>query len=250
MPKLQTRMAPVEIPTPKESTEIKDPALKRLSEMIIQLKWQYGSLEKVGNLLGISGAGAEKWINGELKKLENIQVGSLRRLAEIKGWTIDYLLHYLEGTTPTINSSPKTEEGFNLSSLSREEKLRLNLELAIWLNQAQQEMEEKPNPEEILSLSKIEKLKLSKLFLLSVEKAGLLLANISHDTKLTMGFLEGITDAAEDLVVPRKALNLIAPHCFKFACWEGARPARLSEERFKDAEDLLAAIRNGNGGVN
>ena len=69
----------------------------RLSLLMDNERLKYTSLNALAKDLGIKGPTASKWLNGRVDPLE-ISGRNLRSLARIKGWTLEYLLSYFEGS--------------------------------------------------------------------------------------------------------------------------------------------------------
>lgn len=229
----------------KDKTEL-TPEFRRLSELITKLKEKYGTT-RLSGLMGTSFAGVAKWENGELKDIENLQVGNVQRVAQLLNWSTDELMHYLRGTTPV---APSRGEGIDISSLSSKEKLLLVLELVKNIVETQEDMDKSNENQEVVSLSKKERWKLARLADRSLGKARKTTDTLIEESKLPLERATAILNAEEDFEIKMSDLDILAPHCFRPLGWDKAdRPGDLSESRFRSGKELLAAIRNGNGAV-
>ncbi|MFB2832919.1 hypothetical protein [Floridanema evergladense] len=213
----------------------KSEPVQRLAALVTKIKDETGSMEKLGRTLDLTGAAIQKWCEGNVEDVLAIQVGNLKKLADYLGWSVDGLLQYLEhGSIPQIEEKPS----FSISTLSFEAKLALNLELAKSLIPTQEK-------NLAIELSDKERLRLGKLFEASAAKRGMLMAAIASQTGLGIAKIEALANADEDLEIEMEDLNKIAPYCFR-PTWDNNRPL-LSDTPLKSGEELLAAIRNGNG---
>lgn len=222
----------------QEEEEESPQAIERLSQLVSELRKEFRSMEEIGRQLGMTGTNAQKWEDKVIDSIGNLKVKNLRKLAAIKNWTIDELLHYLEGTAPPEKPAPVLD----INSLSLQEKLSLNLELAKLLIQESANLEK-------LNLSGSERRKLAWLLDLSMRADKRLIAVIVNATGLKRSKIEGIVNAVDDLEISLSDLDALAPCCYAPAGWDGPRPTDLSGRRLANGRELLAAIKNGNGAI-
>lgn len=57
--------------------------VQRLAKLVLRIKDECGSMEKLGRVLNMSGAAVQKYCEGNIEDVEAIQVGNLKRLAVV-----------------------------------------------------------------------------------------------------------------------------------------------------------------------